>query len=41
MLVRVSALAAERLVKRMWVGEWAARVRIVFSPRPAVPVRSS
>jgi len=29
-LVRVFALAAERLVKRMRVGEWAARVRIVF-----------
>jgi hypothetical protein len=37
-LVRVSAREAERPVKRMWAGEWAARVRMVFSPRPAVPM---
>jgi hypothetical protein len=35
---RDSARLAERPVKRMWAGEWAARVRIVFSPTPAVPV---
>jgi len=36
-LVRDSAREAERPVKRMCDGEWAARVRTVFSPRPAVP----
>jgi hypothetical protein len=37
-LVRVSAREAERPVKRMCAGEWAASVRTVFSPKPAVPL---
>jgi len=36
-LVRLSARDAERPVKRICAGKWAARVRIVFSPKPAVP----
>jgi hypothetical protein len=38
-LVRDSAREAERPVKSTWEGEWAARVRIVFLPRPAVPMK--
>ena len=37
-LVSVSAREAERPVKRICAGEWVARVRTVFSPKPAVPV---
>ena len=37
-LVRLSAREAERPVKRMCDGEWAASVRTVFSPKPAVPI---
>lgn len=33
----LSALVAERPVKKMWAGEWAARSLRVWAPSPAVP----